>query len=97
MKKATELIMENETELDHFLENTKIDSREVQIDDGNLLDLMKDEKHNDDLLYVEMEKEHDEENESTKTIQLTSKEDNVIHVIKDVDEMSGFKEQEIVI
>jgi len=97
MKKATELIMENETELDHFLENTKIDSKEVQIEDDNLLDLMKDEIHNDYLLPVETEKEHDEENETTKKIQMTGKEDNAIHVIRDVEEMSGFKEQEIVI
>ena len=63
----------------------------------NLLDQMKDEKYNDYLLPAETEKEHDEENEINKKIQMTGKEDNAIHVIRDVEEMSGFKEQEITV
>ena len=98
INRATELILENETELDNFLENTIIDSREVEIDNDNLLNpngsLMKD-----DLVSEEKERVNDDVNIGNKKTKEapTGQEEDVIHVIKDVEEMSGFKEQEIVI
>ena len=92
------MILENETELDNFLEDTIIDSREVEIDNDNLLDpngsLMED-----DLVSEENERVNDNVNIGNKKPKEapTAKEENAIHVIKDVEEMSGFKEQEIVI
>ena len=92
------MILENETELDNFLEDTIIDSREVEIDNDNLLDpngsLMED-----DLVSEENERVNDNVNIGNKKPKEapTGQEEDVIHVIKDVEEMSGFKEQEIVI